>query len=730
MMQNPSLTQDRNIHTTILNGIRDLLTQIPHKASNQQLSAAMSKLEEMIAPARKDLDDGIQSLQAHAKWDTFTIAFYGETNAGKSTTIETLRMVLGEETKNQSRQKFREVQDRDGLSMSALTSLQMQISDSKNRLQQLPGQIEEQKAMLEAEANRRSAQVEQLRERIKELKANASFFQKLLNLFRKLPEEKQLPADEQQLANMKQAHEATCTQLDAKLEQSQETLLRLQEKFDRSINALANLTPWSDGQIVGTGHSDFTINTQAYRFQVGGQNFELLDVPGIEGKETKVMSSIMGAVKSAHAVFYVTGKAAAPQTGEPGSPGTLEKIREHLGDQTEVWSIFNKRITNPMQLEKPELLTDGEKESLKVLDNTMSKHLGEQYRGCVSISAQPAFLATADCLIPMSDLDGNRAKFLKKMSTQDVLTQSGMAQFVGWLTQSMVSGSEKRIRTANLKKVTTMVHNAAQALLTEQRDVLEPLCQDIQADWTKVRSQLESDVDVFEKSINAIGQSEIQNIETTLRQKMYARIESGIDNKEVQPLFEQALENESKSLEKRVQDKMTRKLDEFGTTVSERLQRFTERVDELQSANRGMNASSFGKSLKFDFKFGNGINYVGLVSSLVGGVLMFWNPAGWVLLSIGALTAVVGLAKAVWGLFDDDFKKNEQRKAVTKNLSQLKQSMMDEFKKASSMAVKEITQKTQQLQAEVEASVEQTKTISSELKHVAVKLQHLSTSIN
>ena len=91
---------------------------------------------------------------------------------------------------------------------------------------------------------------------------------------------------------------------------------------------------------------------------------------------------------------------------------------------------------------------------------------------------------------------------------------------------------------------------------------------------------------------------------------------------------------------------------------------------------------------------------------------------------------MVGLAKAVWGLFDDDFKKNEQRKAVTKNLSQLKQSMMDEFKKASSMAVKEITQKTQQLQAEVEASVEQTQTISSELKHVAVKLQHLSTSIN
>lgn len=729
-MQNPKSTQDRHIHTKVLNDVRDLLTRLPQKASNPQLSEAMAKLEEMIAPVRKDLDDGIQSLQAHANWDTFTIAFYGETNAGKSTTIETLRMVLGEETKNQSRQKFREIQETDGLSMSALTSLQMQIGDAQKQLQQLPEQIKQQKARLVEEAHRKNAQVEQLREKITTLQANASFIQKLLNLFRKLPEEKQLPTEEQELANLRQAQQATHTQLDAKLGQSQNELLQLQEQFDRSINMLPNLTPWSDGQIVGTGRSDFTVNTQAYRFQAGGQNFELLDVPGIEGKETKVMDSIMGAVKSAHAVFYITGKAAAPQTGDPGSPGTLEKIREHLGDQTEVWSIFNKRVTNPMQLEKPELLTDDEKESLKVLDATMSKQLGEQYRGCISISAQPAFLAAANCLVPMSDLDGSRNKFLKKMSEQDVLSRSGVAQFVRWLTQSMVSDSEKRIRAANIKKITTKVHNASHALLTEQRDVLEPLCQGIQADWTTVRSQLESDVDVFDKNINAIGQSEIQNIEAVLRQNMYERIENGIDNKEVRPLFEQALEIESKSLEKRVQDKMTRKLDEFGATVSDRLQRFTERVDELQSVNRDVNARSFGKNHNFNFKFGNGISYVGLVSSIVGGVLMFWNPAGWVLLGIGAVTAVVGLAKAVWGFFDGDFKKQEQRKAVTKNLNQLKESLKDEFKKASAVAVEEITQKTKQLQAEVEASVEETKTISSELKHVAVKLQHLSKSIN
>lgn len=728
-MQNQDSIQDRHLHTKVLIDIRELLTRLPQKASNPQLSEAMVKLEEMIAPARKDLNDDIQSLQAHAKWDTFTIAFYGETNAGKSTIIETLRLALGEETKNQARQKFREIQERGGLSMSALTSLQMQISDAKKQLEQLPEQIKEQKAQLLEEAHHKSTQVDKLKEKISSFKANASLFQKLLNLFRKLPEEKQFLIEEYALSNLKKTHEVAHAQLDAKLAYSQNALLQLQKQFAESIKMLTNLTPWSDGQIVGTGRSDFTVNTQSYRFQAGSQNFELLDVPGIEGKEAKVMDSIMGAVKSAHAVFYVTGKAAAPQTGDPGSPGTLEKIREHLGDQTEVWSIFNKRITNPMQLQKPELLTDGEKESLRVLDATMNKHLGNQYQGCISLSAQPAFLVSADCLVPMSDLEGNRSKFLKKMSTQDVLSRSGITQFVRWLTQTMVGDSEKRIRAANIKKVTTKVHNAAQALLTEQRNVLEPLCEDIQEDWTKVRSQLELDVGTFERHVATIGQSEIQNIEIALRQTMYEHIDKGIDNKDVQPRFEQTLASESKLLEKRVHEKMTRKIEDFIATISERLQRFTERVDELQHVNHGMNSTPLGTSLKLDFRFSNGINYYGLVTSLVGAVALFSNPAGWVVLGIGVVTIVLSSAKAVWGRFDEDFKRSEQRKAVNKNLNLLKDSLKAKLEEASATAVKGITRKTEQLRTEVEISVGQTKIISSELKHVAMRLQHLSQSI-
>lgn len=728
-MSNNSHNKDREIYEKILADVKELLTKLPQKASNPELAKAMVQLEEIVSPAYKELDQSIQSLQKHANWDTFTIAFYGETNAGKSTTIETLRIVLGEETKKQSRLKFCEIQEKNGLTTSSLTSLQTQIADGKDELQKLSTQIEFQRLNFVTEENRQNARIHQLREDIAARKVSASLFQRFLNFFRKLPEETFLQKEAKILADMMATQKIKLTQWDNELHQSQNTLQKKQTEFNRSIESLKKLETLSDGLIVGTGLPDKTIETTPYDFQADGKSFRLLDVPGIEGKETKVMDSILSAVESAHAVFYVTGKAAAPQTGEPGSPGTLEKIRQHLGDQAEVWSIFNKRITNPIQLDQPDLLTHDEKESLKVLDETMRKHLGEQYRGCISISALPAFLSHADCLVPMSALDGNRAKFLRKMSAQDVLTRSGFASFVSWLTKNMASDIEGRMRTSNFKKISLKVQNIANTLLGMQHDELEPLCEAIQADWAKVRAQLETEVGMFVQSINAIGTSEILNIESTLRKTMYDRIDNGIDNKEVQPLFEQALRTESKSLEQRVQTIMKEKLNDFSTSVSERLERFTKRVDELQSLNRRVDSLSFNNKSTFNFKFSNGLNYLGLASSLIGGVLMFWNPAGWVLLGIGAVTAVVGIAKAVWGFFDGDFKKSEQRKAVTENLRKLHESLTNEFNKSSSAISKEMTVKINQILLEVEDSVDETKIISSELKRVAVKLQQLSSSI-
>ncbi|OEJ06881.1 hypothetical protein BHE89_19140 [Shigella sp. FC1967] len=131
--------------------------------------------------------------------------------------------------------------------------------------------------------------------------------------------------------------------------------------------------------------------------------FSLLDVPGIEGKEGLVLKQIEDAVQQAHAVFYITNKAAPPQTGDEGRIGTLEKIKLHLNAQTEVWSIFNKKITNPkLSLKNRSLLSEDELSSLAGLDEIMREQLGHHYKKVVSLTALPAFLASTDCLVPGS----------------------------------------------------------------------------------------------------------------------------------------------------------------------------------------------------------------------------------------------------------------------------------------------------------------------------------------
>ncbi len=59
---------------------------------------------------------------------------------------------------------------------------------------------------------------------------------------------------------------------------------------ERKKQAILNeLHSLQDGVIIGDGKSDFTLETQSYPFQYNHQNFVLLDVPGIEGSEKRLL---------------------------------------------------------------------------------------------------------------------------------------------------------------------------------------------------------------------------------------------------------------------------------------------------------------------------------------------------------------------------------------------------------------------------------------------------------
>ncbi len=70
------------------------------KKSNQEALEVFQKLE------FKSLKE-LESLKKNEEWENFTIAFYGETGAGKSTLIECLRLFFKERSKMDQQERFR-----------------------------------------------------------------------------------------------------------------------------------------------------------------------------------------------------------------------------------------------------------------------------------------------------------------------------------------------------------------------------------------------------------------------------------------------------------------------------------------------------------------------------------------------------------------------------------------------------------------------------------------------
>ncbi|MEJ8602889.1 hypothetical protein MMN20_05120 [Helicobacter pylori] len=135
------------------------------------------------------------------------------------------------------------------------------------------------------------------------------------------------------------------------------------------------------------------------------------------GKNEKHLSN---ATQKAHAIFYVTKKPTPPQKGEEGKEGTIKKIQKQLGSQTEVYTIYNKAVTNPRAL-KDGLIDENEKESLKILNKEMKNILGKHYMGHQIVSAQMAFYGLSSALLPESDFYKNKQKFLDFFKAEELL---------------------------------------------------------------------------------------------------------------------------------------------------------------------------------------------------------------------------------------------------------------------------------------------------------------------
>lgn len=85
-----------DVSDSIASAMADILElNVEHKDGKREVGNMTEKLRTIQVRFNGELDQ----LKTHAEWDMFTMAFFGETNAGKSTIIESLRILFKEESR-------------------------------------------------------------------------------------------------------------------------------------------------------------------------------------------------------------------------------------------------------------------------------------------------------------------------------------------------------------------------------------------------------------------------------------------------------------------------------------------------------------------------------------------------------------------------------------------------------------------------------------------------------
>lgn len=677
----PSIENSRDIYNYLDKNILDIISTLKLDSGDEKLQETKLEVLKVIDYYKQEkLDKAIKDLKDSQEWDKFTVAFYGETNAGKSTIIESLRIHFKEEHKYIQQQKFKifleEYNQQKNLFTSQLEAIKNEISDNEKKSDQLSIDFKDKKEQSETKLEQIVS--EDLR------KKENSIFYKMLSALRIISIQKEIDKINRELSEIKIKYNEESKAIDDSLKNQNTEIEKLKTNIEKlETYTLDLLQGHSDGQIIGDGSSDFTKKSTIYDFKHNNQEFSFLDVPGIEGNETIVIDEISSAVKKAHAVFYVTSSSTPPQKGDENKKGTLEKIKEHLGSQTEIYAIFNKRITNPMQLSKT-LISDDEKESLKIVDEKITEILGESYAGHKIISAKIAFLALAECLLEKSSTYSEKKKFLDKFSTNELLEKSNFANLCKFIADELVVNTKQKIKKSNYNKASDLLNELIEILDKVSKNNFEPLYKQIDQEVKVVSENLRTTLKKGKRELDSVILKPLRDFENDTRKEIYRRIDENLNNDTLKVILEVCLEFNSKKMVEDIQKNIQTQMDKFQSSTTESLENFKRRVDLAMQDYQTLDFGNFNSKFAIDLKIDNGISGWGLAGSMMGaGATVYWavtagniwNPAGWTMVTLGivvsAVAVLVSFGKSIFNFFNNNYKMAEQRKAFDENIERV-----------------------------------------------------------
>lgn len=729
-------TESNFIYEKIASQIEVVIDKLSRQNAKDKIDKDISFAIDNLYKLNETIQKELNELKKISEWKKFTIAFYGETNAGKSTLIEALRIFLKEKSKVESQKKFKELAEKSGLTEEAFCKVRQIIMSKEKAIEEVQEILNKLDQKYAESIMRAEVEVRHLSELLEKIRKNQKWWQRFISLFIPIKEKEELVTARQLLSEIKAEKQKESEDFKSRLK----TLL--QEKKDaeaentRLIKETESLKEFADGQIIGDGRSDFTRDNTSFDFNYNNHEFALIDVPGIEGDESVVRTAIEEAVKKAHAIFYVTRTARPPQTHEgekEDKKGTLEKMKEHLGAQTEVWTIYNHAVNNPRSLKQP-LIGQGEKDGLQALDEKLKQELAEKYCQSLIVSARPAYLGLTECVIPGSKEANEQRKFLERFGERDkILELSGLPNFVEKLSSEIIVNYRNKIKRSNLNK-------ACQTLDSSICD-LKALSQKFKEDGKKVRDEVLNSqtrikvlMEQFTGILDSLRGKILQAFQNEIRASLYNEIDKDISNDAFKRNLKNEMELQAQKLENKLRNSIELEANKFGEELLNIVKRTSLHLNNIvNERSNSFNLKNFNSHIKID----NGLNLIGLVSSgvsaVVGIVLLVTTPPGWTAVFIGGILAVVsaliGVTKSVIGFFSSDYKKSQQRKETDNAIRKAANQIGNEMEKILNGIKNAMNEEVEKVLMELQAPLKQYKSVIEVLEKAETELEAIFQTI-
>ncbi len=300
-----------------------------------------------------------------------------------------------------------------------------------------------------------------------------------------------------------------------------------------------------------------------------------------------------------------------------------------------------------------------------------------------------------------------------------------------FITEALLENSRAKIIQSNCNKALKVVEQLQKAIEITIEKRIDPMIKEAQEHQQEARYNLDRSTEKFILNLTNSAFYEIDQFKSDLREKMYAHINKNIEDEECKEIFKNELIQGIETLHEDIKWRFRECEKRFDGEIKEAIKQLEYRIkDSLEILER----IGIDRGFNLNFDTDSGIDGTKLATSIGGlgllGIFNAWNPMGWLALTAGIITGLVGIARSIWNFFSSRYKRSQQKEAVNENLNKACKEIAEKVGSQIERGKKDMFKKIKKLKADLNEPVENYEYKKERLKEADKRLGYISNSIH